>query len=388
MKKLFTLLTMLLIGIGSMWAQSAVTAGSQVTDASNIVSGKAYLLQHQGNGTNRPWIEDKGTFYNCPNSAGNCNSASVWYLIDNGDGTWKIENAFTGKYWPKPTGNANLVGVDAANAGNWTLNMADGVCAPTCNGYRLNRNTPNLVGWNGGTGSVTQMKIFEVTGSNLSTATSYSELDDIINIVAGNEATSITEGQWYLLKSRGRSGYAYETNGTLKNTASFTKYAKTGAPYLVRFLNAGDGKYYIQNGLGNYFGVVADKTAVPTTEIGTEKYICGTINDTEGHFYFKSATSDVVLDCQENGNSVVGWNTNIPTTTGVNKDWALYPVTFKFYPTSNDVCTINNTNSDRGAMMYYPTGNKKYVWSSGKSGSFNANDINCRWILFNDLGLR
>ena len=381
MKKLFTFLTMLVLGIGSMWAQSAVTAGSQVTDASNIVSGKAYLLQHQGNGTNKPWIEDKGTFYNCPNSAGNCNSASVWYLIDNGDGTWKIENAFTGKYWPKPTGNANLVGVDAANAGNWTLNMSSGVCAPTCNGYKLNRNTPNLVGWNSGSGSVTQIKIYEVTGSNLSTETSYSELD-AMKIVAGSEATSITEGQWYLLKNRGRNGYAYETSGSMKNTASFTKSATTGASYLIRFLNAGGGKYYIQNGFGNYWGVIPQNTAVPATALGTEKYTIGKINSTDGHFYLTSETKGIVLDCQENGYPVVGWGTSIPSSTGGNNDWAIYPVTFEIYPSASDVWTINNPSSNRGAMIYYPSGSETFVWSTGKSGSFDANNNNCRWILY------
>lgn len=135
------LTTLLLLAAGAVTksnAQVAVTVGSQVTEASNIVSGKAYLLQHQGNNTNTPWLEDAGTHYNCPNSTGNCNMASVWYLIDNGDGTWKIENAYTGKYWPKPTGNANLVGTDAANAGHWALNFSNGVAAPTCNGFRLN----------------------------------------------------------------------------------------------------------------------------------------------------------------------------------------------------------------------------------------------------------
>ena len=382
MRKLLLLITALLtLGASGAWAQQTVTAGAQITDVANIVSGKAYLLQHQGNGTNKPWIEDKSTFYNCPNSAGNCNAASVWYLFDNGDGTWKIENAYTGKYWPKPTSNASLVGTTADNAGSWTLNMTDGVCAPTCNGYNLNRNTPYLAGWNSGSGTVTQMKIYEVSATSLATATSYSDLGGKA-ITAGNEATSITEGQWYLLKNRGRNGYAYENSGSLKNTASYTKSATTGASYLVRFLNAGDGKYYIQNGFGNYFGVVTHNTAVPTTVIGSEKYTCGTINSTDGHFYFTSATGGVVLDCQENGHPVVGWNTTIPTETGGNNDWALYPVSFDIAASASDVWTINNPSSGRGAMLYYPSGSETYVWATGKSGSFDPNNANCRWILY------
>ncbi len=385
MKKLLTILLLLVVGASSsIFAQTAVTMGSQVTDASNIVSGKAYLLQHQGNGTNKPWLEDAGNYYNCPNSAGNCNQASVWYLIDNGDGTWKIENAYTGKYWPKPTGNANLVGTDAANAGNWTLNFSDGIAAPTCNGYRLNRSTPYLVGWNSGSGSVTQVKIFEVTASTLATSPTYSAFADKDISVSGTEASSISEGQWYVMKNRGRNGYAFENSGSMKNQAAAPSGTATNnAKFLVRFLNAGDGKYYLQNGLGNYWGAVPQNTAVPATAVGTEKYTVGEINSTNGHFYLTSETNGIVLDCQENGYPVVGWGTSIPTSTGGNSDWAFFPVEFveSWVPTASEVYTINNTNANRGALIYNPDASTKYVWSSGKSGTFDASNANSQWVI-------
>ena len=383
MKKLLMMLLLLVVGAGnSLFAQTAVTVGNQVTDVSNIVSGNAYLLQHQGNGTNTPWLEDKGTFYNCPNSAGNCNLAAVWYLIDNGDGTWKIENAYTGKYWPKPTGNANLVGTDAASAGNWALNFSSGVAAPTCNGYRLNRNTPNLVGWNSGSGSVTQVKIYEVTASALSTAATYSAFADKDISVSATEAASISEGQWYVMKNRGRNGYAFENSGSMKNQGAAPAGSATdNAKFLVRFMNAGSGKYYLQNGLGNYWGAIPQNTAVPATALGTEKYTIGKINSTDGHFYLTSETNGIVLDCQENGYPVVGWGTDIPTSTGGNNDWAFFPVELvdAWVPAIDEVYTINNTNSNRGAMMY--NGSSSYVWSSGKSGTFSATDPNCQWVL-------
>ncbi len=382
-QKLTTLLLLAVGAVTQLNAQVAVTVGSQVTDANNIVSGKAYLLQHQGNNTNTPWLEDAGTHYNCPNSAGNCNMASVWYLIDNGDGTWKIENAYTGKYWPKPTGNANLVGTDVANAGSWALNMTDGVAAPTCNGFRLNRNTPYLVGWNSGSGSVTQVKIFEVTASTLATSATYSAFTDMDISISTTEAASISEGQWYVMKNRGRNGYAFENSGSMKNQAAAPfGYATDNAKFLVRFLNAGDGKYYLQNGLGNFWGVVPQNTAVPATALGTEKYTIGKINSTDGHFYLTSETNDIVLDCQQNGNPVVGWNKTIPTATGGNNDWAFYPVEFvrSWIPTISEVYTIvNNTSSNNGALIYNPE-NPKYVWSSSKNSTFDANNANCQWV--------
>ena len=383
-QKLTTLLLLVAGAATQLNAQTAVTAGSQVTDASTLVSGKAYLLQHQGNGNNTPWLEDAGTYYNCPNSAGNCNLASVWYLIDNGDNTWEIENAYTGKYWPKPTSNANLVGTDASNAGHWALNFSNGVAAPTCNGFNLNRNTPNLVGWNGGSGSVTQIKIYEVTVSSLSTTASYSTFTDKDISVSASEAASISEGQWYVMKNRGRNGYAYEDNGSMKNQAAAPGGSATdNAKYLVRFLNAGSGKYYLQNGLGNYWGAISHNTAVPATALGTEKYTVGKINATDGHFYLTSETSNTVLDCQDNDYPVVGWNTTVPTSTGGNNDWALYPVEFveSWVPTASEVYTINNTNSGRGALIYNPDASTKYVWSSGKSGTFDATNANSQWVI-------
>ena len=383
-QKLTTLLLLAVGAVTQLNAQVAVTVGSQVTDASSIVSGKAYLLQHQGNGTSTPWLEDAGTFYNCPNSAGNCNLAAVWYLIDNGDGTWKIENAYTGKYWPKPTGNANLVGTDAASAGSWALNFSDGVAAPTCNGYRLNRNTPNLVGWNSGSGSVTQVKIYEVTASALSTTATYSAFTDKDISASATEAASISEGQWYVMKNRGRNGYAFENSGSMKNQAAAPSGSATdNAKFLVRFMNAGSGKYYLQNGLGNYWGAVPDNTAVPATALGTEKYTIGKINSTDGHFYLTSETNGIVLDCQENGYPVVGWGTSIPTSTGGNSDWQFFPVEFvdSWVPAINELYTINNTNSGRGALIYNPDASTKYVWSSGKSGTFDATNANSQWVI-------
>ena len=309
--------------------------------------------------------------------------ASVWYLIDNGDGTWKIENAYTGKYWPKPTGNANLVGTDAANAGHWALNFSNGVAAPTCNGFRLNRNTPYLVGWNSGSGSVTQVKIFEVTASTLATSASYSAFADKDISVSATEAANISEGQWYVLKNRGRNGYAFENSGSMKNQGAVPSGSATdNAKFLVRFLNAGDGKYFLQNGLSNFWGAIPQNTAVPATALGTEKYTIGKINSTDGHFYLTSETGGIVLDCQENGYPVVGWGTTIPTSTGGNNDWAFYPVEFveSWMPAIDEVYTINNTNSGRGALIYNPE-NPKYVWSSGKSGTFDATNANSQWVL-------
>ena len=52
--------------------------------------------------------------------------------------------------------------------------------------------------------------------------------------------------------------------------------------------------------------------------------------------------------------------------------------------TASDVWTINNTNSQRGALTYDPTKSTKWVWSSGKSGAtaFDATNSNHQWIFY------
>ena len=383
-KKQLTMLFLLLVGVGtSLKAQTAVTAGSQVTDAASLVSGKAYLLQHQGNGNNTPWLEDAGTYYNCPNSAGNCTLASVWYLIDNGDNTWKLQNAYTGKYWPKPVGNANLVGTDEANAGNWALNFSSGVAAPTCNGYRLNRNTPYLVGWNSGSGSVTQVKVYDVTVP-LSTAAAFSEFTDKDISVSATEAATVTTGTWYVMKNRGRNGYLYEdaSKHTLYNQAAAPGgLAVDNAQFLVRLVSGTDGKYYLQNGLGNYMGVIPQNTSVPVTALREELITVSKINGTDGHYYLQSASNSEVLDCQDNGYPVVGWGTTVPTSTGGNNDWAFYPVEFveAWVPTISEVYTFKcTTSSNRGALVYNETMTNVGLVASANLDATNANH---QWVI-------
>lgn len=50
-------------------------------------------------------------------------------------------------------------------------------------------------------------------------------------------------------------------------------------------------------------------------------------------------------------------------------------------PTASEIYTLNNTNSYRGALIYNPGQSTKWVWSSGKSGTFNATSANSQWIL-------
>ena len=183
------ILLLMIMGVVGAKAQVAVTAGEQVTDVNNIVSGKAYVLQSQAAGTGTlPYINDNGTNYDISMSNA-CNESSVYYLISNGDGTWKIKNYYTNHYWGVPVYNQAIASVaDEASAGAWSLNFSNGIAYPSApdaeNTVRgLDRSSNKLWGYTTGTGGTKQVKIYEIGPTEKG-------LNKPVDIVSG----------WYLIK--------------------------------------------------------------------------------------------------------------------------------------------------------------------------------------------
>ena len=153
LKQKLTALLLLAVGaVTQLNAQTAVTAGSKVTDASSLVSGKAYLIKYTSM-TGTPYIYDAGTAtpLQAPSTQNSPTTACAFYFISDGNGAYKLENAYTGNYWPAPTGNQRLYPTTAANAGSWAISSSSGTATLTCtNGgttYGLDRLTPDVVGW-------------------------------------------------------------------------------------------------------------------------------------------------------------------------------------------------------------------------------------------------
>lgn len=163
-RTLWSLLCLLLTG----WsieanAQEAVSVGAQITAESQLVSGKAYVLK---TGADR-YITDNGTNYDVPNSANSATEASVYHLISNGDGTWKIKNYYTEKYWGVPVYDKNLSSVAEASAGAWSLNFSNGVAYPQApdasNTTRgIDRSGGKVHGWSTGDSNNHKVYIYEV----------------------------------------------------------------------------------------------------------------------------------------------------------------------------------------------------------------------------------
>lgn len=359
---------------------TAVPVGTQVTDASAIDAAKPYVLQYVGN--NAAYVQDATTSYNV--NVSNASLRSSLFYFSNATGSGTLRNLQTGRYFPAVSTTNYLASADSSNAGSFYLNMSDGQIIPTdaSTSYYMSRSSNKLQGW--ASNSNSNFKIYSV-GHSTTALSSFTNLD---MTVSSEAATSLSVGTWYVMYNRGRSGYLYEntSTGTLSNTSTAPSGdAPTHANYLVRIVHSTtEGKYYLQNGLGNYFAAFPDNTAVSTSAFASEDVSIGTIASTAGHFYLTSSTNGIVLDCQQNGNPVVGYGTTIPTSVGGNNDWAFYPVTLdaSWTPTASEVYTVNNTNTDRGALMYYPTGSEKYIWSSGKSGTFDETDANCQWVFY------
>ncbi len=360
-KRIFAIIALLTFVLGGASAQSAVGVGEQVTSESAIQEGVSYVLQSQA--ANVPYIADMGTYYAIPNN-NPAKEDCVYQFISNGDGTWKIKSVYTGKYWGVPVYNQAIAPADEAAAGKWSLNFNNGVAYPTApdaggETRGLDRSSSKLWGFTTGTGGTKQVKIFKLSETPPVPLSNeiLEELNAKTVTVATNYANNLTTGQWYVMFDRGTNpgahGYLYEkvSEHALWNSSTVPSGTTTSAAkYLVRLSDAGDGKYYVQTGYGNYFGAFAQGTKVAVTSLPEAKITIGKIANTDGHFYLQSSSSNIILDANDvrSGDAtVVGWGNTIPTSTGGNNDWAFYPVTLEDIDPSSAV-TLNDVTVTRG----------------------------------------
>lgn len=226
-------------------AQSAVSVGTQVTSESALESGKAYVLQSTASGT--PYIEDVGTYYNVPTSQNAATTACVYYIISNGDGTWKFKNMETEKFWGKPVASSatpatsGFIPSDESAAGNWTLNFnTNGTLNPSCNGFYINRSSGKLHAWTSGI----VCKIFEVGEAQEAITPTASDIYTLNNTNSYRGALIYNPGQstkW--VWSSGKSG-------TFNATSANSQW--------ILMPTGTNGQYYLYN-------VGAKKFAIPVT---------------------------------------------------------------------------------------------------------------------------
>lgn len=132
--------------------------------------------------------------------------------------------------------------------------------------------------------------------------------------------------KWYVLWNAGKSGSPC-TNGlgsVIYNTSTIP--AGEGAEYcanqLVRFIPDGNGDYYIQTGLGDYFNTFFNGGSYGTSAQKIQKFSIKEI--AEGYFCIKSGR--IVLDTNGISSDVVGNGSTEPTDIYSNASWMLFPV--------------------------------------------------------------
>ncbi|MBO7068164.1 MAG: family 20 glycosylhydrolase [Bacteroidaceae bacterium] len=310
--------------------------------------------------------------------------ASCWKFVSRGDGTFDILNAADGSYiLPNSNNNTVLKTQTEVPSVGWTIAKANEtgyviITSGSCQINQTNLSSTALSGgyriYNWGEGTNTsdtgcKYVITEIDEADIPFPLSSIVLEELTNhdiIIPATAATSLTTGQWYIMKNIGRNGYLYEkvADHILYTEADIPGgYAPDNAQFLIRLVDAGDGKYYIQTGYGNYFSTLIDGNDGSgkggnnngTTAVGRSSYTIGKI--ASGYFYLTDA-NNVVMDANVVGATVAGWGTVIPTSTTGNASWQFYPVTLAavdptlcFHATDVTVCQGHQTAGRGNAMQ-------------------------------------
>ena len=276
-KPILTTLSFVLLGMVAAFAQN-YQRGAQITSESNVVSGKPYLLMYIGNNSCYVKAIEGNNYFKALAADLVLTDEAIYYFVQEG-GSWKILSRNTGKYFPVSTKSTTFAPTDADNAGLWALNFQTsgnvGNIAPSCNGFSLNRSRISigsvLHGWTQGTAQANQLRIYEIALSTTSIVETSQEVS-----VSGSGESMLTTNQWYVLRN-GSNFFIDDANGYTTTTAP-KGFGINNSKYLVRLIDAGDGKYYVETGFGNY--LFSGNT---TTRVCAKAY---TVSELKGQWEF------------------------------------------------------------------------------------------------------
>lgn len=164
------------------------------------------------------------------------------------------------------------------------------------------------------------------------TYTPMAELRNKFATAAVTAATTVEPGKWYVAWNAGRSGSPM-SNGVGKeitNTSLIPEGTATSicAPQLVRLVNSDYGSgYYIQTGLGDYFGNFSTWGPGKATSSGATTFTLMPIEGSAGYFGIRGS-GNYYLDTNGPGSTVVNWGAEPPADKYSNKSWQFYPVEF------------------------------------------------------------
>ena len=193
---------------------------------------------------------------------------------------------------------------------------------------------------------------------------------------------------WYSFRSKGQANRYVDSQGaglgligTLQTSSSAVN---NDASMHWRFepRNASGTEFDIIN---REDGSYIDPTATWNTQISTtatQPSAGWKVEPAEYYYYISSGSTQLNQTGSWQDYQIYNWGSGSNTEDNCLFTISAVELEELFTPTRTDVYTINNTNSDRGALMSAPSQSEKWVWSSGKdSQTFNATDANCQWII-------
>lgn len=262
-----TFLTTLLFsfaGVGMSYAQGSLQRGTQITTEENMVSGKPYLLMYIGNNSCYVKAIEGNNFFKALAADLALTDEAIYYFVQDG-GSWKIQSRNTGKFFPVPTKSTTFAPAEEESAGSWALNFQTsgniGNIAPSCSGFSLNRSqikslgTSVLHGWTLGTEQANQLRIYEIALSTTSIVDTGQEIS-----VSGTGEENLVTDQWYVLRN-GSDFFIDDAANNYSTSTAPVGFGINNSKYLVQLIDAGNSKYYVQTGFGNYlFGSGANTT--------------------------------------------------------------------------------------------------------------------------------
>ncbi|MBO4661824.1 MAG: hypothetical protein J5630_03890 [Bacteroidaceae bacterium] len=358
--KLFTLLTMLMVCVGSMWASVS------------FVEGRPYTIKHSSSGL---YVNIETAGQNAKLSA----TFSVVYFTASGD-KWTISNLTNSLYATSWHAQAN-----ASNSTPWTIAEVSG----KDDTYTLNQQSSDYQGYLGSDdtteGSVmycnkNPAQEFVIEEFDFYFAPTIPS-DALISI--GEKTNSFTvassasdNAHWYLITNRRKKNVdgqqedeSYNTpiyftgagnrlkreaqgiNPAAINNNPISLYIKD----LVRFVSDGNGGYNLQFANGAFVDASLQGT-YSQSEAGNYRFY----NITDGGYQFgwNLKDGDKIVDNNGQGETLAFWSTgNVESTTG-NNVWGIYPVTFFNYVTyivkdvsDNTLFTSNPVATTNGAKI-------------------------------------
>ena len=189
------------------------------------------------------------------------------------------------------------------------------------------------------------------------------------------QESNLVSGTAYIVQSMA-SGAPYVADaGTYYAVPNGGNSANEATAYY--FIANGDGTWKLKNvHTGKCWGVpVYNTSLVPSDESAAGRW---SLNFSSGTAYPTAPDADgTVRGLDRSSGQLWGYTTG----TGATKQVKIFEILEDTWtPAASEVYTINNTASNRGALIYNPDASTKWVWSSGKSGSFDATAANSQWI--------